>query len=92
MDTGTSPSKNKDELMSDAEKIAKRRLEFGEGVGNNALAIIPSGMMGKGPMIIPEEEKEDSTDSKRQRKEDGTSVSNNSARSAASLEDDRRAQ
>ena len=92
LDTANSPSKNKDETMSDAEKAAKRRLEFGGDIGNENLAIIASDMLVDGVTVNPLFEKENSSDSKRQKKEDGTTASNQSAGSAASLEDDRRAQ
>ncbi|KAM0925913.1 hypothetical protein ACQ4PT_003807 [Festuca glaucescens] len=92
LDTANSPGKNKDETMPDADKAAKRRLEFGDDTGNANLAIISSDMVVDGVTVNPLFEKEDSSDSKRQKKEDGTTASNQNAGSAASLEDDRRAQ
>jgi hypothetical protein len=47
---------------------------------------------GEATKVSLKDDKESSFDSKRKRKMDGTSVSNNSAGSAASLEGDRRAQ
>jgi hypothetical protein len=92
LDTANSPSKNKDETMTDAEKAAKRRLEFGDVNVNANLAIIASDMVVDGALVNPLFEKEDSSDSKRQRKEGGTSETNQNAGSAAPLEGDRRAQ
>jgi hypothetical protein len=92
LDTANSPSKNKDAIMTDAEKAAKRRLDFADENANEKLAIIASDIGVDGVLVNPLFEKEDSSESKRQRKEDGTSETNQFARSAASLEGDRRAQ
>jgi hypothetical protein len=92
LDTANSPSKNKDEIMTDAEKEAKRRLEFGDENANGKLAIIALDMVVDGVLVNPLFEKEDSSDSKRQQKEDGTSETNQYAGSVAPLEGDRRAQ
>ncbi|KAK1644040.1 hypothetical protein QYE76_061845 [Lolium multiflorum] len=92
MDTATSPAKPGDIVMSEAEKSAKKRLQFGPGmqelntgagVGENALALIDSNNssdQGKEQAGVKE--------SKRHKREDGTSYSG----SAASQEDDRRTQ
>ncbi|KAM0913347.1 hypothetical protein ACQ4PT_012207 [Festuca glaucescens] len=92
MDTGTSPVKKGGIPMSEAEKNAKKRLGFEEESENlgNELFVVNSGLgvenipdRGEGVVVV------DAMDNKRHKREDGTSVS---ARSAASLEDGRRAQ
>jgi hypothetical protein len=92
LDTASSPAKQGDEVMTEAEKIAKRRLDFGELPGKGELAIVPSNMLVDGVENNSVQEQENSSDSKRQKKSDGATISNQNAGSAASLEDDRRAQ
>jgi hypothetical protein len=86
--------KIRDETMVEIDKATKRRIEFEQDSGKSALALVPSDMAidGEATKVSLKDDKESSFDSKRQRKMDGTSVSNNSAGSAASLEGDRRAQ
>jgi hypothetical protein len=93
MDTASSPSKSGDVNMTEAEKLAKRRLAFEstniEKVGrqdNMAMSLDIS--PGAVPVV---DNQEDGKVKKRQKGVDGTSVSGTSG-SAASLEDDRRAQ
>jgi hypothetical protein len=93
-DTSTSPVKPGDIVMTEAEKLAKRRLFVEE---SNAVAgtlvVVNSGVNIDGPVIpnannsVPE----DNNAKKRYKKVDGSSVSADTG-SAASLEDDRQAQ
>ncbi|KAK1614641.1 hypothetical protein QYE76_020158 [Lolium multiflorum] len=92
LDTASSPVKQGDEVMTEAEKLAKRRLNFGDERGKKGLEIVPSNMLIDGTGDLPDQEKESSSDSKRQKKTDGAPISNQNEGSAASLEDDRRAQ
>jgi hypothetical protein len=92
LDTASSPVKQGDEVMTEAEKIAKRRLDFDNGPGKGVLAIVPSDMLVEGVEGNKDQDQESSSDSKRQKKSDGASISNQNEGSAASLEDDRRAQ
>jgi hypothetical protein len=92
MDTATRPTKPDDVIMSEAEKSAKKRLQFvqglqdmntGAGMGDNALALVdPNNSSEQG------KEQAGAKDSKRHKRDDGTSYSG----SAVSQEDDRHTQ
>jgi hypothetical protein len=69
LDTASSPVKQGDEVMTEAEKLAKRRLNFGDERGKGGLEIVPSNMLIDGTGDLPEQEKESSSDSKRQKKD-----------------------
>ena len=94
-DTATSPSKPIDQHMLDLEKNAKKRLDF-DKVSSASVGVLPltNAMHVDGDSVVPPSETGDQVvkDQKRYKREDGTSVSGQSNGSAASFEDDRRAQ
>jgi hypothetical protein len=94
-DTATSPNKQGDVNMSEAEKLSKRRLGFEESpnIIPGSLALTNSAMAIDGVLHLegPKKDMEGKVTKKKHKKANGTSVSADSG-SAASLEDDRRVQ
>jgi hypothetical protein len=92
-DTATSPVKSNDVNMLDRDNFIKRRLAFEQNQGN-VHALTNSGILGDIPNVVAGEDigSKETVDNKRYKKADGSSTSGLSAGSAASLEDDRRAQ
>jgi hypothetical protein len=93
-DTASSPNKVNDQLMTDVEKNAKKRLAFGPNIADGETLAITNEMhvdVENSPNI-GEEYDQANKDKKRYKKEDGTSISGQSNGSAASPEDDRRVQ
>jgi hypothetical protein len=94
VDAATSLVKYSDVHMTEAEKLAKRSLNLelpvtALGDSTNVAAAVAMDVPSARPVV---DDREQGTFSKRTKRDDGTSASNNSAGSAASLEDDRRAQ
>jgi hypothetical protein len=94
-DTASSPIKSTDVHMSEAEKKAKKRLAFETNAEENGVTLTITNSAHTN-VDLPSEDKVNEglneKDNKRHKREDGTSVSGNSNGSAASFEDDRRAQ
>ena len=94
-DTGLSPIKINDHHMLDMEKNAKKRLAFDHV---NKKGVVPLALTNSrhtdGDTLLQTKESVEHAekDKKRHKREDGTSLSEQSNGSAASLEDDRREQ